>query len=164
MLMRRPALPLLALALLTAACQAPAQDMDTRSEESIAAIREISEAFQDAVRTEDWAAASQALSENAIIMVPNQGIVEGRAGWIAWVEEMNISVTEYIIEIQDIDARGDLAFVRGTYDEVLGVEGIPDAITDNGKFIQIWRQQVDGSWQVTVDVWNSNLPLAETEG
>ena len=164
MLMRKPALPLLALALLTAACQAPAQDMDAGSEESIAAIREISEAFQDAGRTEDWAAASQALSESARIMVPNQGIVDGRAGWVSWVEEMNISVTEYTIEIQDIDARGDLAFVRGTYDEVLGVDGIPDAIADNGKSIQIWRLEADGSWRVVVDIWNSNVPLPEVEG
>ena len=96
-------------------------------------------------------------------MPPNQGIVEGRAGLIAWVEAMNISVTEYNLEIQDIDARGDLAFVRGTFDEAFTVEGVPDPITDSGKFIQIWRQQSDGSWQVTVDIYNLNLPLPETE-
>lgn len=89
---------------------------------------------------------------------------EERAGMIAWVEAMNVSMIEYSIEIQDIDARGDLAFVPGTFNEAFTVEGVPDPMADNGKFIQIWRQQADGSWQVTVDICNSNLPLPESEG
>jgi ketosteroid isomerase-like protein len=138
--------------------------MAVGSEESITAIREMVDAFQEAVRAEDWAAASQAYSGDAVIMPPNQGLVEGRAGWLAWVSAMEFSVTEYSIEIRDIDARGDLAFVRGTFDEVLTVGGFPDPITDSGKFIQIWRQQAGGSWQITVDIYNSNVPLPEAEG
>ena len=163
MLTRKTAVPFLALLLLVVACQPPAQDMAVGSEESITAIREMTNAFQEAVRAEDWAAASQAYSGDALIMPPNQDLVEGRAGWIAWVGAMSFSVTEYSIDIQDIDARGDLAFVRGTFNEILAVEGLPDPITDNGKFIQIWRQQANGSWQITVDIYNSNVPLPEAE-
>ena len=164
MLKRKTAVPFVALLLLAAACQPPAQDADALSVEAIATITEMTEAFQEAVRAEDWTAASQIYAENAVIMVPNQGIVSGRAGWLEMVGEMQFTVNEYTIEIEDIDARGDLAFARGTFNETLTVGGFPDPIVDDGKFIQIWRRQAGGTWKLTADIWNSNLPLPEAEG
>ena len=32
-----------------------------------------------------------------------------------------------------------------------------EPVTDNGKYLDIWQKQADGSWKVKADIWNSNL-------
>jgi len=31
---------------------------------------------------------------------------------------------------------------------------------ENGKYVEIFKKQTDGSWKVIVDIWNSDLPAA----
>lgn len=33
-------------------------------------------------------------------------------------------------------------------------------VTEEGKYVAIWKQQPDGSWQIVRDIWNSNSPQA----
>ena len=37
-------------------------------------------------------------------------------------------------------------------------------IQDHGKFIEIRRKQPDGSWLISRDIFNSDLPLPSAEG
>jgi ketosteroid isomerase-like protein len=32
------------------------------------------------------------------------------------------------------------------------------AMIDKGKYLVVMKRQVDGSWKVAVDIWNSDLP------
>jgi len=43
------------------------------------------------------------------------------------------------MEIHHVIGNGDVAVVRGTYNMILEVEGIPEPIQDTGKFIEIRR-------------------------
>ncbi len=77
----------------------------------------------------------------------------------AWLEPF--PPIEYEGTVVEIDGRGDLAFVRGNYSETYTVEGAPEPIHHAGKYVKIWRRQPDGSWLIAVEIWNSDLPLAE---
>jgi ketosteroid isomerase-like protein len=48
---------------------------------------------------------------------------------------------------------GDLGYSTGTYTATFG------EMTDKGKYVTIWRKQSDGSWKVTEDMFNSDLPM-----
>jgi ketosteroid isomerase-like protein len=52
---------------------------------------------------------------------------------------------------------GDLAYVRGRYTMTMAPPGGP-VMADSGKYLEIWRKQ-GGSWKVTRDMFNSDVPL-----
>lgn len=33
-------------------------------------------------------------------------------------------------------------------------------VADQGKLLEIWKKQPDGSWKCIVDTWNSDLPAS----
>jgi ketosteroid isomerase-like protein len=100
-------------------------------------------------------------TETGVFLPPNQGAVEGRAAIRAWFQQFP-PMSEFTLTAIDIDGRGDLAYVRGTY--ALSVTG-PDgkvAMSDHGKFIEIRRKQPSGRWLMSADIFNSDLPATPT--
>src|SRR6266704_705545 len=72
------------------------------------------------------------------------------------------SFTVYVVQHRDstaaaidINGRGDLAYVRGTY-QVVYLAGA----TDHGKFLEVRRGGKDGRWLIIADIFNSDLPPA----
>ncbi len=158
---RVPLLTALAIAITTAACPPPAQQAGALPDEDVAAIRARQDAFVEAVRANDWAAASEIYAEDFVLMIPEAPVMQGRETWREWAMSFNATVTEYNIEIDEIDGRGDLAFVRGRFSERLSFEDMPEPISGAGKFLSIWRKGADGSWLITLEAWNSDGPPAE---
>src|SRR2546428_717675 len=56
-------------------------------------------------------------AENATFMPPNQGMVQGRAAILAWMKTVP-PMSHFTASAIDINGRGDLAYVRGTYQVV----------------------------------------------
>jgi len=57
----------------------------------------------------------------------------------------------------EVAKSGDLAYILGSYTMTTKVaKGKPT--TDKGKYLAIWKKQVDNSWKVEADTWNSDLP------
>jgi uncharacterized protein (TIGR02246 family) len=153
-------LALLALAVATMACQPPAQEAAGLSEEDVAAIRAADDAWIQAFRDNDDAALVALYSEDAVIMPPNEPAVESRAAVRAYHEADLVTVTEYSESILEIDGRDGLAYIRGTSSMVgIGEDGEP--VTESSKFLVILRKQADGSWLITHEIWNSDLPVPE---
>ncbi|UCC84022.1 MAG: DUF4440 domain-containing protein [Gemmatimonadota bacterium] len=155
---RNPLLAIVTIALTTTACQPPAQGADALSDEHVAAIRARQDGFVEAVLANDWAAASEIYAEDFVLMVPEAPVMQGRETWREWAMSFNATVTEYNIEIDEIDGRADLAFVRGRFSETLLFEGQTEPISGGGKFLSIWRRGADGSWLIVLEAWNSDEP------
>jgi len=127
-------------------------------DEDVAANEAITDAYVQAVRTEDWMAVAALYTEDAVLMPPNQPIVQGREAILTWLEAFP-TLTEFNLIAKEIDGCGDLAFVVGIVSMTTAPEGAPEPIQDTGKFIEIRRKQEDGSWLIAVDMFNSDLPL-----
>jgi len=63
-------------------------------------------------------------AENATFMPPNQGMVQGRAAILAWMKTVP-PMSHFTASAIDINGRGDLAYVRGTY-QVVYLAGATD--------------------------------------
>ena len=156
----RSILLFLPLALALAACQPQAGPL---SDEDVAAIRNSHAAYHEVALGKDWDAVVTYYTTDAVIMPPNQPAVHERDAIRDWYASFP-PVTEVALPIVEIDGRGDIAYVRGTYKLTLVIEGAPEPITDTGKNLAIWRRQPDGSWKMAVDTFNSDVPVPSMEG
>jgi ketosteroid isomerase-like protein len=137
------------------ACQpAPAK----LSEADVAVIRAATASFvaNGAARRDSANAAEY--TENAVFMPPNQPAVEGRAAIRAWLAGFP-PMSAFSLTVLDIDGRGDLAYERGTYALTMAASGKTPAMSDHGKYLAVRRRQADGSWLMSADMFNSDVPL-----
>ena len=143
------------LVVLLAACQAtppPLSDADK------AGIRAVSDSFVAYVRTNRDSASASLFTEHAVLMPANRGIVEGRPAILASIKASPALAGSTLTNI-DIDGRGDLAYVRGTYAFAMPTADGKSAVGDHGKFLEIRRRQADGIWLVAVEIFNSDQPV-----
>ncbi|MEE9230166.1 MAG: DUF4440 domain-containing protein [Acidobacteriota bacterium] len=152
-----------ALGFVGTACQPPVQEAGSLSEEDMAAIKSIGPAVDQAALVGDWGAVVAVMTEDGLWMPPNSPAIQGRATMKAWLESLDITMTERKIELLEIDGHGDIAYARGTYAETFTVGGVPEPIENVGKNLSILRKQPDGSWLIAVWIWNSDLPPPEPE-
>ncbi len=128
------------------------------SAEDVAANKALTAAYVQGVNSKDWAAVTALYTEDAILLPPNQPLVQGREAILAWAEAFP-PLTEFDLTLVEVDGYGDLAYVRGMGTMTMTPEGAPEPIKDTVKYIEIRRKQDDGSWLIAIDIMNSDLPL-----
>ncbi len=138
---------------------APAPDARAGAE---AAIRQADEAWVKAAGTLQPDAWMAFYSNDAVVLPPNEKLAANRDGirksvaGLLGLPGLKISWRPAKIEVA---ASGDLGYLYGAYQLSMdGPKGKP--VTDQGKILEIWKKQADGSWKCIVDTWNSDLPAA----
>jgi uncharacterized protein (TIGR02246 family) len=117
------------------------------------AIEDKNAAVKNAYNRGDAAGCAAVFTEDALFLPPNQPLLRGKKaiqeliqGWIDNIGgTMSNPMMEYAVE-------GDLAFQVATY-------AFKDTKTpDEGKFVEIFRRQPDGSWKIYLTIYNSDKP------
>ncbi len=153
----------LGLCVIFSACQPPA--MTGLADEDEAAIRRVlaeSLAIGNAPEKDFTAYVRSYYAEDATILPSNMPAVSGQSKMVSFFEGFP-PYEDFRAEILEIDGRGDLAFVRGTYSMKIMMPESDMAMEDTGKYIEIWKKQTDGGWKVYLDIFNSDLPLPASE-
>jgi uncharacterized protein (TIGR02246 family) len=139
-----------------------ARDMDVPaglSASDSAKIVAADSAFQAAADSGDAAAIAAVYASDASLLPPNLPVQRGRDAIRAfWGGLLEAYTVKFEIASDIIEGRGDLAYNMGHY----RFTAVPKAksapgIADDGKFVEILKQQPDGSWKYAVDIYNSNL-------
>lgn len=157
--MNRWSIGVLAAVLIVAAGCAPKADAPA----DVAAIKAMAVAWGQAETAGDAAALTEQYADGAVQLPPNGPI---RVGKEAIHSALRMDFDQYIHEAADVaeDVRvaGDLAFARGIYTTKMTPKVPGAAIVDGkGKWLTAYRRQADGSWKIVVDIWNSDLPVAQ---
>ena len=92
--------------------------------------------------------------ENARLLPPNSDIVQGRGAIEGYIKEFLTTEAQLSFKLLTVHESPDLCAAVGEYE--MKIPGGPD---DKGKYIEVWRRQGDGTWQVAEDIFNSNTPL-----
>ncbi len=138
---------------------APQVDMEAEA----AAIREATDV--------EWLEAGQAKdldlwvsfhTDDASLLPPNAPIVTGKEAIRAFVSKL-ISTPGWAASWQttkiEVSRSGDLAYSYGTQKTTVDdAEGNP--VTDQQKWVAVWKKQPDGSWKCAVLILNSDGPAA----
>jgi uncharacterized protein (TIGR02246 family) len=130
------------------------------TEEDMAAITGVGQAYQEALLAGDAAAVAALFTEDGTEMPPHNVARQGRAA----IEEAYgaaPAVTEFTITSRVTEGFGDLAYDMGTWTATMQMEGMEEPYQDAGKYLVICEKQPDGSWLMKASTWNSDIPMPE---
>lgn len=159
---RNRAVPLLFVALATAACAAPAPAppaIDLAAEEQ--AVRAISMRWLELQNAGDMAGIAALFTADGALLREGKEPVVGHAAITADLTadkaENPSSVSNWATDRVEVAASGDLAVEYGTWSATgMGADG---AGQDQGTYVTIYRK-VDGVWLVAADASFSTKPAA----
>ena len=117
-----------------------------------------SEARFNAVSPDFKAYAAAHYSADAVMMPQNGESIMGSDAIGTWMASYP-KMSNVKFAITDMDGSGSVAYVQGLYEMDVLPPGTTTALHDKGKYLEIWRKQSDGSWKVTREIFNSDLPL-----
>jgi len=126
----------------------------------LAAIRGTDSAFATAAAAGDAAGMAAIYLADAWVLPPNAPAVQGRDAiqklWGGLLDAYQVKID---VSADEVEGRGDLAYARGHYtlDGTPKAKGVPP-LHDQGKFLEIFRRQADGTWRYAVDMYSSDLP------
>jgi len=114
--------------------------------------------------TKDWDAYVRTdYTEDAVVLPPNSPALQGWDAIRSYILTEGV-VSDFKVQMVEIEGRGDLAYVRGIYSMTVTPPGASGPTKDTGKYIEIWRKQADASWKVIRDIFSSDLPTNGAAG
>jgi ketosteroid isomerase-like protein len=151
----------LAMAACTPAPPVQQAQADTRAADE-AAIRKADEDWLKAAQlkqVDPWVAF---YADDAVVLPPNEKIATTKEAIRKSISELvslpGLSIKWQLTKVE-VAKSGDIGYGYGTYDLTLNdAKGKP--VNDQGKILEIWKKQADGSWKCAVDTWSSDLPAA----
>ena len=149
----------LGLVVLALGCNQAPPPVDLKAAED--AVRAVDAAQMKAAQALDAAGVAAGYTDDVTVLCPNQPLVAGKdAAQKQWATMLvpGTQVTWAPNKVE-VAASGDMAYVQGTYSvSTPGPDGKP--VSDKGKYLAVSKKQADGSWKVSEDMWNSDLPAA----
>jgi uncharacterized protein (TIGR02246 family) len=152
------ALPILGLGLLACSPAQPTVDLA----EARASLQAASQAYHDGIAAKDADALMRYYAADAVAYPPEQPTLNGadaiRGLADALIADPAFAAT-WDVRPVEVAGSGDVGYSTAmgslTY---TGPDGTP--VTEQMRDVHVWRREADGSWKITIDVWNS--PAAPT--
>lgn len=117
-------------------------------------LEDFDAAYNDAFNRGDAAGCAAFFTEDVMLLPPGKAMTRGRQAF----EETYASRIKdnsggiHTNKLVDFGVSGDMAYQVGTY-------AIEDSDPpERGKFVNILKRQPDGTWKVSVSIFNSDLP------
>jgi uncharacterized protein (TIGR02246 family) len=149
---------------LAVGCQEPLPPSppDTRAADE-SAIREADAAWSKAWAAKDLEGSLSFFADDGVMLPDNGPILTGKESIRKFVSELMANpgfAGSWQASKVEASRGGDLAYVVGTYQLTLNdPKGKP--VIDRGKYLTVWKKQLDGTWKALVDTANSDLPVPE---
>ncbi len=122
------------------------------------AINKVNAEFMDAFKNGDAAGVAALYTDDTTLMPPNSEIIKGREGvQNFWNGGMQMGIKEVTLTSVDVSGVGNLAYEIGNYSLKIQPEG-QEATSDQGKYIVVWKKDMDGTWKLHADIWNTSMP------
>jgi len=156
------AIPIGLLAFLVACTQAPPPaPPDTRAADE-ATLRDLDTQWSKATAGKDAEGFVGFFADDAMLCPPNTPMLTGKDAIRKWATDMMANpgfAVGWKVTKAEAAGSSDLGYTIGTYELTLhDPKGKP--VSDQGKYVTLWKKQADGTWKVAADIFNSDLPAA----
>lgn len=119
-----------------------------------AALERVVDAYVRANADEDAAALTELYADDALLLPPDEGLIEGRAAIRKfWTDGMEPGL---VITPVRTEIHGDAGTVVGRY----AVPEHADSPADSGKCVLMLKRS-GVTWKITADIWNTSTPRAD---
>ncbi len=118
-------------------------------------------AWLDAMKANDGGALGRIVTDDVVLMPPNEQPVVGRVSIVQWFDDVVRQARTSDVQVPDreVIVAGDYGIERGSY--VWTINPPNDSPLElRGNFLAIYHRETDGEWKVTRNIWNSTLPAA----
>ena len=130
------------------------------NEDDVADITRTTHEWVAAFEANDAARGASFVTDDAMLVPPNEAVVTGAEAIEAWSQRMfeSVTVQEATTTVGVVRVAGDWAVSHGEWQMTMSVGGA--TVSDTTRYMLVWERQTDGSWKVAHDIWNSALPVA----
>jgi len=102
------------------------------------------------------------MTDDTIKMPPDAPAIFGKEDLRASMQPLFDAFTlEMVLFPEEAQVDGNLGFARGTFTFLLTPKAGGEPIYMDGKYLTILKRQADGSWKISHDCYNSNVPPAQ---
>ncbi len=128
----------------------------------IAAVEEVLNQYTVGVNTGDLELWLSLHTDDVVKMEPDVPAIFGKEELRTFFKPLfDDFITEMALYPEEAQVEGDLGFARGTYTlSITSTEGGEPFFVD-GKYLTLCKRQADGSWKISHDCYNSNVPPAQ---
>jgi len=122
-----------------------------------AAIAQREDQHKDALARKDMDGILAVYSADVVMMPPNEPPIRGKEALRSWFAKLFSQVTLQpgSRALDSLELAGDLAVERLLFSDSAGQA--------TGKAIHVYRRQADGTWRITQDIWNRDVPATPTK-
>ena len=130
-------------------------------EDDIAAIEDVLNQYAISSNAGDFEHWLSLHADDVVKMGPDAPAIFGkedlRANFRPFFDDFN---TTCILYPEEAQVDGDMGFARGTYSISITPKagGETIIVTPDGKYLTLCKRQADGSWKISHDCYNSNVP------
>lgn len=109
--------------------------------------------FVKAANSGDTARVASLYTEDAVLLAPNAPMARGRQEIKAFFDGMvaQMGLPKLQLITKQVEEHGDTAWEVGVYTMTL------QGVSDEGKYIVVWKRQGD-DWKLAADIWNTDSP------
>jgi len=147
-----------ALLALTTACS---KTRPSSQNSDLAAVRSVEAAWVKDIATKDVDKFASYYTDDASVLLPNEMLIVGKDNIKAALKPM-LADPNFALTFQssrgEASKGGDLVYVIGTYSLTTSSPRDQKPVTDEGKYLTVFKIQADGSWKAAADMVNTDLP------
>ena len=130
------------------------------TEADIASIEDVMNQYTQAMMNDDLDLWMSFYTDDTIKMLPDQPATFGKEALRASMKPLfdNFTFEEFTLSDVEIQVAGSWAFCRCNFTVTMTPKAGGEPINMDAKDLSILERQVDGSWKIARDCWNSNTP------
>jgi len=133
--------------------------METYVQADVREIEHILRRIEEAENAGNSSEIADMLAEDAVIMVPNQPVQEGRTACARFVEDVMAGLLEsfdrrIVYVSAEVRVIGDSGFDRGSFTFTVAPRSGGTTSRETGKYLFLYSRAVDGSWKIARAIVN----------